>query len=178
MAEKGIPTDLDKIAKMFSLPTIDEVEEMNVEYKDEAYRAGYDEAKSEGESDEKAEERAFKFEQAAGDEIVRNWHNAVTSVAEQLFGAHKLELVQRRKKETLPFEYYVIPTETWREAANEIRETINGVGTSHFSSLKEFLESGPYTPREAVENHLGYVRHYPEVYGTSSAGRIYESAWR
>jgi len=40
------------------------------------------------------------------------------------------------------------------------------------------LEQGPYTPRQAVLEHIRTATTgYPEVYGSSSARHIYENAW-
>jgi len=40
------------------------------------------------------------------------------------------------------------------------------------------LEQGPYTPRQAVLEHIRTATTgYPEVYGSSSAQRMYENAW-
>ena len=54
---------------------------------------------------------------------------------------------------------------TWRDVAEEMRQLVNGVGYFHFSSLTEFLDSGPYEPEDAVRLHLHYLRRYKEVYG-------------
>lgn len=53
----------------------------------------------------------------------------------------------------------------WRHAAQCIRGTINGVGLFQFDNLKDFLDSGPYTMRQAVLEHLHWMKDYPRVYG-------------
>ena len=72
-------------------------------------------------------------------------------------------------------EAYVLDRDVLLE---KIRETINGVGDFHFSSLREFLDSGPYTARQAVLGHLRSIRSYPAVYGGSGAHQMYEQHWR
>jgi hypothetical protein len=64
------------------------------------------------------------------------------------------------------------------DAADKIRETINGVGDVHFNSLGEFLKAEASTAKQAVLSHLGYVKRYPAVYGGLGANQMYEQAWR
>jgi hypothetical protein len=40
------------------------------------------------------------------------------------------------------------------------------------------LSSGPYTAKQAVLSHLGYIKRYPDVYGSTGARQLYENAWR
>lgn len=75
------------------------------------------------------------------------------------------------------YDFKIVPSNSWDDAANKIRETINGVGTFHFNNLREFLSSGPYTARQAVLSHLGYIKRYPDVYGGSGARQLYDRAW-
>ena len=58
---------------------------------------------------------------------------------------------------------------------HESEAYVNGVDYFHFGTLKEFLDSGPYSGREAVLNHIGYIPQWAEVYGDTDARRIYES---
>lgn len=168
---------LHKIAKLFGLPDLDDLVELNADYIAEQAHAAQRAAEAEGEDAEKAWEEASH---AAENEIVDKWSDAVLAAATELFGAHGLDLEERkpRGKALRIWEYKVVPQENWRDAADKIRGTINGVGMFHFSSLKEFLDSGPWTAREAVLQHLSMVRRYPDVYGTSSARRLYEGGWR
>lgn len=159
----GSKINLDQIAKMFGLPEWDDVDERNQHYYYEAARGAEDEEAAETE---------------ARDELFRKWHDAVERVAEDLFGEHGLELDPLGKDKRLAYEYKIIPKVNWNEAANKIRETLNGVGYFHFNDLKEFLRSGPYTAQQAVLSHLGTIADYPAVYGSSSARRIYDAAMR
>lgn len=163
--------NIDQLAAMFGLPDFDSVEEMNLDYIADAGRGIED------------DEEQMEAMTAARDELYRNWHQAVLSTAEQLFEEHSLELDPIRYRRDLPdvpaYEFRIVPEESWSDAARKIMQTINGVGMFHFGSLKEFLDSGPYTPRQAVLSHLGYIRDYPKVYGTMmSAQQIYEGSWR
>lgn len=56
----------------------------------------------------------------------------------------------------------------WEDAADKIRETINGVGYFTFYSLREFLESGPYTARQAALSHLHCVLPPPDRDGATA----------
>lgn len=117
------------------------------------------------------------IDSGADDESVvegyRNYKNALENVADHVFGEHGLVLTERKSG-----GYKIEPIESWRDAAAKIVHTINGVGMFHFSSVKEFLDSGPYTAREAVLSHLGYLKRRSEVYGEPSPQRMFESAMR
>lgn len=166
-------TDLDKLAKLFGIPTSDELSEMN-DFS-EAYSAGRREALADGATEDEADEKGLEYEQAEQDELYSRWSDGVTHVADELFGRHGLELSPKHpdKKSGRSFEYKIFPSKSWNDAANKIRETVNGVGDFHFNTLKEFLDSGPYTAREAVLSHLGYISDWPNVYGNSSPSRMY-----
>jgi hypothetical protein len=154
--------DVDRIVKLFGLPEWDDVDERNSDY--------YYQAASGAEDTDAAAD-------AVRDELYGNWYDAVTGVAERLFGEHGLELdpVGKGKR---PFEFKVVPKQNWNDAANKIRETINGVGYFHFNNLAEFLESGPYTAQQAVLSHLGSIADHPRVYGSGSARSMYDAAIR
>lgn len=123
------------------------------------------------------DEATMEAQQAAEAEVYGKWHGAVMRVAEDLFERHGLELVGAHGDEDYPFEYRVTPSDSWPAAAEKIMQTINGVGMFQFDSLREFLRSGPWTAREAVLLHLGTIKDYPEVYGSSSPQRQYEAAF-
>jgi hypothetical protein len=155
--------DLERISKMFGLPEWNDLDERNGHYYWEAARGAEDPEAA---------------EQEAREDLYRNWHDAVTGVAERLFGTHGLEIEPVRKSERTPFEYKIVPKVDWKDAANKIRETLNGIGYHHYSSLKEFLDSGPYTAQQAVLSHLGTMSEYPAVYGGQSARSLYDAAMR
>ena len=162
---------IDQLAKLFGLPDWDKIDEMNQQHYWEVSR---------GAGDEDAQMEAERAEQ---DQVYRNWYDAVEHVAEKLFGEHGLEFLAMKNVRKLhqnyrPHSLKIIPSNSWSDAADKIRETINGVGDFHFDSLKEFLASGPYTARQAVLAHLGYIKRYPAVYGGLGAHQMYENAWR
>lgn len=98
-------------------------------------------------------------------EAVNKYIDAVYSVSESLFNEHGLTL------SSLPnnnYEKIVSPLKSWKVAANKIITTINGYGMFRFNSLNEFLDSGPYTPREACRKHFGWMKHWYEIYGENS----------
>lgn len=158
---------VEDLAEFFDLPDFPKVEDDSQEYIFSAYGAVLREGGT--------EEEAMEAESVLRDEVYVSWVNAVESVAEKLFGEHNLDLDETRQDS---HEFRVKPRKSWRDSANAIRETINGVGYFHFSSLKEFLDSGPYTARAAVLSHLHWVKRHPDVYGGSSPQRLYEQAWR
>lgn len=151
--------DVSQLAKLLDLPSWEDIDELHMDYYWECVDSDATEAEAQYQAD------------AARDDTMRSWRHGVLGAAEQLLGEHGLELTGG------PWDYQLVPTVSWRDAANKIRQTVNGVGYFHFGTLAEFLESGPYTAREAVLSHLGYVKRYPEVYGTSSARSLYEHSW-
>lgn len=175
------PTDrinVDRLAAMFGLPSWDDVDERNLDYYAECAHAA---ANAGADSDSPDALDAYDAAtQEAQSEVWAKWHGGVMSAAESLFGSHGLVLVGvpvKGKLDPHPYEWRIVPRMTWENAANWIRETINGVGVFHFATLREFLDYGPYTARHAVLAHLGAIASYPEVYGTTSARRLYEGSW-
>ena len=161
----------------------------------DAYGYAYDEALKEAEegglseedAEEAATEAALEAERQEQDEEANKYFSALESAAESLYGHHKLMITiptkmvgkgEDRQEVRLWDEIKVEPSETWRDAAAEIMETINGVGTFTFYSLKEFLDSGRHTPCEAVMTHLHWIERHPEVYGGLSAQSMVEHSMR
>ena len=166
--------DIDELAKMFELPTSEDLYDHD---SGDTYSYAHKQAINDGESEEKAEKTAQKAEQEEQDEYFHKWYDAVEAVAEKLFGEHGLTLVGkavRGKKVKRPFEFRIVPTKSWSDSAREIMKTINGVGMFEFNTLKDFLDSGPYSARDAVLKHLHWISRWPDVYGDSSAARMYE----
>ncbi len=166
--------NVDEIAEMLGISEWDEISELNQDYYWEATHDG----REDGESEEDHEERHFKARQDVEDEDFRNWHDSVMHAADRAFGDCGLELVPITKKahrgNTRPYDYRIVPKKSWNDAAEQIMDVINGIGMFGFSSLKEFLSSGPYTAREAVLEHLGYVEDRHKVYGDISPKSMYE----
>ena len=160
--------NIDQLAKLFDLPDWERVDEMN--------QHNYWEM-SRGAGDEEEQQEA---EQKAQEEIYRQWYDAVESAANKLFEEHGLELDPTGKQGTKDrrYDFKIVPGKSWDDAADKLRETINGVGTLHFDTLRDFLDSGPYTARQAVLSHLGYIKRYPAVYGGQGANQMYAQAWR
>lgn len=173
--------NINEIAKLLGLRPPDEVE---WDDNGENYSAGYNEAIDEGLDEGEAEERGFKWQDAAQDEVYREYADAVVNVAEQLFSKHLLSLQPRLPRDTrrgtFAFEYRVIPIEGWDAAANEIRTTISGVGMFDVGrDLREFLSYGPWTTaRQAVLAHLHVIKDWPEVYGSGSPSTMLDRALR
>jgi len=167
-AKTAGPSDkisIAQLATLFGLPDWDRVDDMNQDTYWEMARGAED---------------TEEAERAAQEEVYNKWYDAVESAAANLFEHHGLELQPTGKKgsEKRSYDLKIVPSKSWDDAANKIRETINGVGNFHFNDLREFLRSGPYTAKQAVISHLGYIKRYPDVYGSSSASRLYESASR
>jgi len=169
--KQGDKINIDQLAKFFGLPDWDRIDEMNQDNYWEAAR---------GVEDEDAQMEA---QHKAAEEVYRQWYDAVEHTAEKMLAEHGLELLAMKHTRKVnqnyrPHQLKIIPTKSWDDAANKIRETINGVGDFHFNDLREFLRSGPYTAKQAVLSHLGYIKRHPDVYGGTSARQLYEHAWR
>jgi hypothetical protein len=160
--------NIDQLAKMFGLPDWEKIDEMNQDHYWEMSR---------GAADEEAEMDA---QQAAAEEVYGQWYDAVERASSKLFEEHGLELTPTGKQgsPTRRYDFKIVPQNSWDDAANKIRETINGVGDFHFDSLKEFLHREGPTARKAALSHLGYIKKYPLVYGGLGAHQMYEQAWR
>lgn len=163
--------NINQLAELFKLPSWDRIDELNQEFYWE---------QSKGAPDEDA---AMDAERAAQDEVFAQWYDAVEHVAEKLFEEHGLELhgiaIKRKGADNRrPYEFKIVPMNSWNDAADRIRETVNGVGYFHFNNLREFLSSGPYTAKQAALSHLAWIRDYPAVYGGPGAHQMYEAAWR
>jgi len=173
--------NIDQLANMFGLPTWDGIEEANVDYIGDAYSQAMDYYLKEGLSDAEAEIKAQEAEREAQDELYHKWHDAVMAVADNLFERHGLNLipVKPRKGASRPYEFHVKPflATSWEDAAGKIMDTINGVGMFEFADLEEFLNSGPWTARQAVLSHLHWIKSWPEVYGESMPRKVFERAF-
>lgn len=170
--------NIEQLASMLGLPEFEG--SYNEDYVWEARSYAEKEARSGGASEEDAEQAGYKAEETVQNEVYGQWHNAVESTAEKLLDEHGLKLVPKKpsKGAKRPYEYTISPETSWNDAASKIRETINGVGYFHFDSTKEFLDSGPWTAREGVLEHLHWIKRWPDVYGEGSARGMYERAWR
>ena len=160
--------DLSRIAKLLGIIGPDE-------YQEHCTESGYTygEVLRAGGTDEEAE----RAEQEENADSFRRYHDALMHAADSVFGAHGLMLVPIGKTR-LPWEFTIRPIKTWKDAAALIVETINGVGQFEFSSISEFTRSGPYTVRESVLRHLGWLPSRSEVYGDASARSMFERAMR
>lgn len=171
---KAIKKNVDELAKLLGLPEITDVDEFSANYVWESGHEAMKQAKKDGASDKAAEKAQNAAEIAAGDEVYGNWHGAVMAAVDDLFEKHLLMVVPRKSKSSLPHEFEVHPVrgKTWDDAAREIVKTIDGVGMAAVApdDLKP--------PMQFVAGHLHWIKMYPEVYGSASAERIYQSNWR
>jgi hypothetical protein len=159
----------DRLCKLLGVDSWNKVSDQSIDY----YSQWWDKDAT----DEENEKTAMEAET----DHFRRYYDAVTGVAEDLFGSHGLVLVGKsrtRKPVDRPWEFRVVPKVSWEDAADHIRMTINGVGIFEFSTLREFLDSGPYTGRRAVLGHLGWIPSWFEVYGEGKARQNVERRMR
>ena len=164
--------DLHGLARAFGLDIdLDKFMDDSLHYIDEEGGYAYRAARKEGASEGKAEKAREKAEKMVHDnlELAYIWtvYETIEKEAEDKFD---LNVTQQN-----PNRYKVTPKTDWKTSLKKIIETINGIGMFHFSSVKEFLDSGPYTPREGVLTHLHYLADYGSVYGEASLKHQFES---
>jgi hypothetical protein len=140
----------------------------------ETYSHVYKEVLASGASESEAEEQAGQAESDELGEATEKYRAAVLAVAERLFAEHRLTLVERADK----WSYRVVPEKSWLDSLGAIVQTINGVGTFEFRNARELCESGPWTPRQAVLSHLGWIADWPDVYEGSKAKSLVERQLR
>lgn len=169
--------NIDALAAMFGIPAWDDLQQRNADYFGEAYQSAYNYVVRVGGSEARAEREALKAEREAQDSLYRQWRNALLGAVEGEFEEHLLELVPMGRRKD-PYEFRVVPTKGWREAASKILGTLNGVGDFSFGSMRDFLASGPYSAREAVLRHIHWIPSRATVYGRRSAERAYYDAMR
>lgn len=153
--------NVDQIAELLDVSTWNEIDDRNFDY----YLDQVD--------PDASEEEREKQENEARSELFHKYHDALLHAAKRAFGDHGLELTPVGKHDR-PWEYKIEPVKSWEDAADRIRDTINGVGYFEFSSLREFLDSGPWTAREAVLGHLHTMTSRPIVYGDTRYKRSFE----
>lgn len=162
--------DIDQLAHIFGLPESLEFFEQ-VQTDDSTWNEAYEYlVKEERLTKSQAVKKADKYQQEHDDELMRKYSNSVGSAAGYFFEQCGMEL-QEVKNEG---RYEIIGDA--EEAASAIIEIINGIGLT-YSSLSDFRESyGSLS--EAVMVHLPYLKHYAEVYGTSSARTLFDKSMR
>lgn len=169
---RPIKISLEELCKDLGIPQWDYAGVDFSEAYGYAYRSAMQDAEEEGMDPDKAEEfaqeKGLEAEQELADAVFRAHENAVEHAIEETLEPANL-IVSCEKGQCL-----ISPKVSWDDSAEQIIEVINGIGFFHFNSLREFLDSGPYTAREAVEGHLHHMASYGEVYGTSSPRRLYQ----
>lgn len=146
----------ERICKLLKVHTPEEWDELNI---DSFYPYNSDL--------DITEEEKLRYEEEMRTEAWQKYQDAVIKVADELFSNHNLVLMEDEHG----LEFTIVPKNkgNWCEPAEQIRQTINGMGPFWFGSLREFLDSGPYTAREAVLNHIGWIPCHYKVYGEGNA---------
>ena len=168
----------DDLAEMFGIDSLGDLHEANWEYVAGQGDHAYEHVLAEGESEEEAEEEAEaareQAEYEASDELTDKWKAGVEAAAGHEFDEHGLRLVEKGD-----WEFRIVPEKSWRDAAERIIDTINGVGYFYFPSVSEFVRSTSSSgPKEAVLSHLHWLKDRAEVYGDERPQRRYERVWR
>lgn len=155
-------------AMCLDLQTTQEAEYSIMDYSGDTYSYVLKEAKEEGYTDEEAEEKAMLAEDQERSEEFEKYKDSLLNTTRYLLNFHDIELEVKTKR-------YYLTSKSWKETAEKVKETINGMGPFYYESVKEFKEVGPYKNYcEAAIQHLHWVKYYPEVYGCTSYRRVYE----
>lgn len=105
------------------------------------------------------------FDQERSD-LFDRYQAAVLAIAETLLKEHGLKLEATKKS----WRWKLTPIVSWKHAATQVMNTIEGYGRFGYNhNLKEFLDSGPYTPFQAVMEHTHWLKEYYQVYGEVDA---------
>lgn len=156
----------DQLCKMFKVSDLETLMD-NFYRNDSCYSYYYKEAIDSDKTEEEAEEYARQQESNELDEYLTKYQRAVMVAVDKLFEEHGLFLKPYKKE--AGFKFHILPIKTWNDAAEKLRQTINGVGYYHFNNLKECKDVQPYsTLRQFVIDHIGWIKDYPEVYGDYS----------
>jgi hypothetical protein len=154
---------IDQLAESIGVETPSDFLEKNECYL-YAYDYAWKYAKDQGKTEEECEAIGSEEGEREEERVYKAYCNAVEKAASRLYGNHNLMLVEGKNH-----TYTIKPKVSWKDAAAQVIETINGVGYFHFNGVGEFLRSGPYTPKEAVTSHLHWIKRYADVYGDTSA---------
>lgn len=122
------------------------------------------------EDEDKRMEAQSEIESAFVDAYFGAAESAIQDMAEDWYGLSITKISKEGKEDT----YKVKPMKSWEDSLKPIVETINGVGYFYFRDGKELMRSGPYTAREAVLSHMGYLSDVGSVYGEESLERKFE----
>ena len=164
----------ESLAKLLGIQSYDKVEDFNQGYLDEVFGEALKNAERDGLEGDEADEQAMKAVDEERTELYHKYQNALEQAADELFREHGLMLSEMRKG-----GYKISPTKSWRDAAALIMETINGVGYFEFTSVDQFIrESSERGARGTVLTHLHWIKERPRIYGSASAERVFERAFR
>jgi len=147
---------LDEVSELLGVETFDKWDDFYIENCD-----NYCQCSEELQNQGKCE---CGYEQGRED-LFNRYTNAVDVLAESLLKEHGLKLVDTKKN----WRKKLVPIVSWKDAANHIRMTINGYGMFEFKSVKEFMDSGPYTAYTVVLEHLHWMKKWYLVYGGFTA---------
>jgi hypothetical protein len=164
--------DWNEVAELLGVMTADDVLDRFAE--GSTWSLVYNDSIRRGMSSNDAEAEATEIDEREQAEAAGRYINALHSVASMFFGYVDMDVEEKKSK----WGVIMSPRTSWNRSADKLRELINGVGMFHFSSLGEFLRSGPYTAKEAVIGHLNFLKRYSDVYGEESPSRKMENMMR
>jgi hypothetical protein len=174
--------DLEELTEAAGLHTPNQWQDRMDSFERGTYSYTYQEALREGESEERATELAETAEEKERDEEFYRYHGAVMYVLDTAAEGNHLELIPTSPEEAYPFEFFVRPRGDfgWEHVAIVVMNTIEGEGYFGYQGdLNAFLDSGPYTARQAVLVHLHVVfATWWNVWQSTSASQVFDRQLR
>ena len=93
------------------------------------------------------------------------FRDAVVTVATKFCDVHNLDVTLQMSGT----RFRLTPqTGAWMAVVTAIRETGNGAKIFHFDDNFDFLQSGPWTPRQGALLNLHVMKHHADLYGYQS----------
>lgn len=167
---------LDMLVRVMDLdlPTLEEVDEINIDYFGEIKQDAIKQAIEDGYSDEEAETKGDEREAEAYSENNEKYLEAILKTLNYLLNPHHLQLNSEKKG------YYLTSMGlSWKQTAQRVAETITGYGMFEYANAQALKDGGPYeTFCEAALQHLHWLKYYPQVYGGTGYKDIYNREWR
>lgn len=171
-----IRVDLDRLAKAAEVKWFDDFDENTVEYMADVWHDVRQAALDKGASEDEATEAGVKAEGEAQREAWQTGADAFYKMVRRVATPHHLDVDGSCESQ---FEFKPACGYTWKDVADAIRRTINGVGYGHYGSVEELFEARSVKGyRALVEDVILDIFDWPDVYEARKASSIFESYLR
>jgi len=165
--------NIDTIERLIKVMDLDirslvEIDELNFDYYSDVMSSAKQAAIDDGYTDEEADKKAEEAEAKEYERSYNEYMKSVMRTLNYLLNFHDISLIEKRNR-------YYLQSDSWKNTANKIAETISGYGMFEYKDGKELKEMLPAkTYCEASIVHLHWLKYYPDVYGETQYQRILE----